>query len=124
MPPAHAIISFPNCNGRSDPYCLIVERLIHYLLRQPPVCWQPPPDYPPGCGSFPRQNTMSEYTVSTGLPSAQGLYDPRHEHDACGIGFVANIKGQKSHDIDRKSTRLNSSHLGISYAVFCLKKKK
>src|SRR5262245_63313755 len=27
-------------------------------------------------------------------------------------------------EIDRKSTRLNSSHLGISYAVFCLKKKK
>src|SRR5438045_6293546 len=30
----------------------------------------------------------------------------------------------KSHFADRKSTRLNSSHLGISYAVFCLKKKK
>src|SRR5258705_10773511 len=30
----------------------------------------------------------------------------------------------KTTDIDRKSTRLNSSHLGISYAVFCLKKKK
>src|SRR2546426_7772107 len=29
-----------------------------------------------------------------------------------------------THDIDRKSTRLNSSHLVISYAVFCLKKKK
>src|SRR5262245_65111574 len=29
-----------------------------------------------------------------------------------------------SSDLDRKSTRLNSSHLGISYAVFCLKKKK
>src|SRR5258705_8316859 len=28
------------------------------------------------------------------------------------------------HELDRKSTRLNSSHLGISYAVFCLKKKK
>jgi len=28
-----------------------------------------------------------------------------------------------SQDVDRKSTRLNSSHLGISYAVFCLKKK-
>src|SRR5262245_63825446 len=28
------------------------------------------------------------------------------------------------HEVDRKSTRLNSSHLGISYAVFCLKKKK
>src|SRR5262245_63138597 len=31
---------------------------------------------------------------------------------------------QESEGIDRKSTRLNSSHLGISYAVFCLKKKK
>src|SRR5262245_66171068 len=32
--------------------------------------------------------------------------------------------GGRSADLDRKSTRLNSSHLGISYAVFCLKKKK
>src|SRR3712207_6944156 len=31
---------------------------------------------------------------------------------------------EKGHDIDRKSTRLNSSHANISYAVFCLKKKK
>ena len=30
------------------------------------------------------------------LPEAQGLYDPRHEHDACGIGFVANIRGERS----------------------------
>ena len=30
---------------------------------------------------------------------AQGLYDPRNEHDACGVGFVANIKGRKSHEI-------------------------
>src|SRR2546426_4206812 len=59
-----------------------------------------------------------------GQPPAQGLYDPRDEHDACGVGFVVNIKGKKSHTIDRKSTRLNSSHLVISYAVFCLKKKK
>ncbi len=29
----------------------------------------------------------------------QGLYDPRNEHDACGVGFVVNIKGRKSHDI-------------------------
>src|ERR1035438_6926880 len=34
------------------------------------------------------------------------------------------IRALGRHDIDRKSTRLNSSHLGISYAVFCLKKKK
>ena len=32
-------------------------------------------------------------------PQPQGLYDPRNEHDACGIGFVANIKGRKSYDI-------------------------
>ena len=34
-----------------------------------------------------------------GLPPAQGLYNPAHEHDACGIGFVANIVAKKSHDI-------------------------
>ena len=32
-------------------------------------------------------------------PPAQGLYDPRHEHDACGVGFVVDIKGRKSHSI-------------------------
>ena len=31
------------------------------------------------------------------LPPKQGLYDPANEHDACGVGFVANIKGIKSH---------------------------
>jgi glutamate synthase (NADPH) large chain len=30
---------------------------------------------------------------------AQGLYDPKNEHDACGVGFIAHIKGQKSHSI-------------------------
>ncbi|OXM84446.1 glutamate synthase large subunit [Paenibacillus rigui] len=34
-----------------------------------------------------------------GLPTKQGLYDPQFEHDACGIGFVANIKGKPSHEI-------------------------
>src|SRR5437899_6437048 len=42
--------------------------------------------------------------------------------------FIASVKakaeGQQVWLTDRKSTRLNSSHLGISYAVFCLKKKK
>ncbi|HBH35386.1 MAG TPA: glutamate synthase subunit alpha, partial [Gammaproteobacteria bacterium] len=33
------------------------------------------------------------------LPPKQGLYDPVNEHDACGVGFVAHIKGQKSHGI-------------------------
>ncbi|PJC02379.1 MAG: hypothetical protein CO071_03435, partial [Gallionellales bacterium CG_4_9_14_0_8_um_filter_59_50] len=35
---------------------------------------------------------------NSSLPARQGLYDPRHEHDACGVGFVAHIKGQTSHD--------------------------
>jgi len=32
-------------------------------------------------------------------PEKQGLYDPRNEHDSCGVGFVANIKGRKSHEV-------------------------
>ena len=42
---------------------------------------------------------MSSQTTPPGYPAKQGLYDPRHEHDACGIGFVAHIKGHKSHEI-------------------------
>ena len=38
-----------------------------------------------------------------GLPPRQGLYDPAHEHDACGVGFVVDIKGRKSHDIVKQS---------------------
>ena len=36
------------------------------------------------------------------LPPKQGLYDPANEHDACGVGFVAHIKGKKSHEIVRQ----------------------
>ena len=32
----------------------------------------------------------------------EGLYDPRNEHDSCGLGFIANIKGRKSNDIIKK----------------------
>src|SRR5262249_8590946 len=49
-----------------------------------------------------------------GLPAAEGLYDPRNEHDACGIGFVVNIKGEKSHDIVKKGIEvlINLTHRG------------
>jgi glutamate synthase (NADPH/NADH) large chain len=49
-----------------------------------------------------------------GLPSAQGLYHPSHEHDACGMGFVVNLKGEKSHDIIRKGIEIliNLTHRG------------
>ncbi|MCX5710068.1 MAG: hypothetical protein NT088_05005, partial [Candidatus Omnitrophica bacterium] len=36
------------------------------------------------------------------LPENQGLYDPRFEHDACGVGFVCSIKGNVSHEIIRQ----------------------
>src|SRR5689334_2984818 len=49
-----------------------------------------------------------------GLPGRQGLYDPRNEHDSCGIGFVANIKGRKSHDIIARGLQIlvNLDHRG------------
>jgi glutamate synthase (NADPH) large chain len=47
-------------------------------------------------------------------PTAQGLYDPRYEHDACGVGFVANIKGRKSHRIIEQGLTVlrNLTHRG------------
>src|SRR5579863_7230907 len=52
--------------------------------------------------------------VFRGLPKAQGLYDPVHEHDACGTGFVVNIKGERSHDIVLKGLQVldNLTHRG------------
>src|SRR6266567_4418207 len=49
-----------------------------------------------------------------GLPPKQGLYDPRNEHDACGVGFVVNIKGRKSNDLIRSALQilLNLDHRG------------
>ncbi len=47
-------------------------------------------------------------------PKKQGLYDPRHEHDACGIGFVADIKNRKSHEIVEQGLQIlmNLRHRG------------
>ena len=48
------------------------------------------------------------------LPERQGLYDPRNEHDSCGVGFVVNIKGLKSHDIIARGLQIlvNLDHRG------------
>jgi glutamate synthase domain-containing protein 2/glutamate synthase domain-containing protein 1/glutamate synthase domain-containing protein 3 len=50
----------------------------------------------------------------SGLPPPQGLYDPANEHDACGVGFVANIKGRKSHAIIQQGLQIlrNLTHRG------------
>jgi len=48
----------------------------------------------------------------------QGLYDPANEHDACGVGFIAHIKGQKSHGIVQQGLRIleNLTHRGATGA--------
>jgi glutamate synthase (NADPH/NADH) large chain len=48
------------------------------------------------------------------LPDAQGYYNPENEHDNCGIGFVAHIKGKPSHDIVKRGLEvlLNMDHRG------------
>ncbi|MDO8811906.1 MAG: glutamate synthase subunit alpha, partial [Gallionella sp.] len=48
------------------------------------------------------------------LPMQQGLYDPRQERDACGVGFVANIKGKPSHDTVSQGLQIlgNLTHRG------------
>jgi glutamate synthase (ferredoxin) len=53
-------------------------------------------------------------TTPYGWPEKQGLYDPQFEHDSCGVGFVANIKGQQSHKIIRDALTIlvNLSHRG------------
>ncbi|MGB3740078.1 MAG: glutamate synthase large subunit [Pontixanthobacter sp.] len=49
-----------------------------------------------------------------GYPARQGLYDPRNEHDACGVGMVAHIKGAKSHGIVAQALEIldNLDHRG------------
>src|SRR2546426_9294985 len=78
---------------------------------------------PPRSTLFPyttlfRSIARIQHLISTGI-------DP---HRICAVTFTnraaEEIAGRLKQTLDRKSTRLNSSHLVISYAVFCLKKKK
>ncbi|MEX2044379.1 MAG: glutamate synthase subunit alpha, partial [Opitutus sp.] len=54
----------------------------------------------------------------TGLPPKQGLYDPWFEHDACGVGFIVDMHGRKSHQIIADSLQVlrNLDHRGASGA--------
>src|SRR5262245_64483938 len=83
------------------------------------------PGQPSRKGTTPRsmlheagQNLVTEQADAA--QHARGIHArPLHAHDQVGDAEPSVI----ARDLDRKSTRLNSSHLGISYAVFCLKKK-
>src|SRR5207248_10663448 len=70
---------------------------------------------------FTDTSTTEIYTLSLhdALPIYKGADRDRHDPASSG-----EADGQDDCDLDRKSTRLNSSHRTISYAVFCLKKKK
>ena len=56
------------------------------------------------------------HMLGVGLPEAHGLYDPQHEHDSCGVGFVAHIKGQRSNHIVKQALQvlINLLHRGAS----------
>ena len=59
-------------------------------------------------------STMENKSYPAALPPKQGLYDPAYEHDACGVGFVAHIKGERSHQIllDAEEILRNMDHRG------------
>src|SRR5258705_3955856 len=70
----------------------------------------------------PPRSTLFPYTTLFRSPDVG--HEPAEKREQ---RIAENREHQRAHPakaIDRKSTRLNSSHLGISYAVFCLKKKK
>src|SRR5512137_2892926 len=69
--------------------------------------------------------TTTRFTVTAGSvgrfpmpPARQGLYDPANEHDACGLGFIAHIKGQKTHAIIAQALLIleNLTHRGATGA--------
>src|SRR5215207_6498491 len=59
-------------------------------------------------------DALSQLPLYAGQHAAEGLYDPRHEHDACGVGFVVDIKGRKSHGIVEQALQvlINLLHRG------------
>jgi glutamate synthase (NADPH) large chain len=60
----------------------------------------------PSCDSNPLFAREPELFHSDGTPKAVGLYDPAYEHDNCGVGLVAHIKGERSHQILEDALRM------------------
>ncbi|HEV7293675.1 MAG TPA: glutamate synthase central domain-containing protein, partial [Devosia sp.] len=62
----------------------------------------------------PRKTLILDGKRVDGRPAAQGLYNPAHEHDACGIGMIANIKNKPSHEVVQKGLEIleNLEHRG------------
>src|SRR3712207_7611999 len=66
------------------------------------------------------RSALGDHRIQAGRLDGAGILDGRDHGDDLGAVAMARL----DHLRDRKSTRLNSSHANISYAVFCLKKKK
>ena len=69
------------------------------------------------CVQQPHQPSSQPFDTLRVAPrpaEGRGLYDPAHEHDACGVGFVADIKGRRSHAIVRQALQIliNLEHRG------------
>lgn len=62
----------------------------------------------------PALEKVQQYAPADDRPQPEGLYDPRYEHDSCGVGFVAHIKGRKSHTIIEQGLKIleNLDHRG------------
>ncbi|MCX6903873.1 MAG: glutamate synthase large subunit, partial [Verrucomicrobia bacterium] len=61
-----------------------------------------------------KQQTNKVRRALRGLPPKQGLYDPQFEHESCGVGFVVNVQGRRSHDIIHQALQIlvNLRHRG------------
>ncbi|MDN2565046.1 glutamate synthase large subunit [Aquibium sp. A9E412] len=72
----------------------------------------PTPSVTPG--RKPAVQTAGAVKRASGHPAPQGLYHPVNEHDACGVGFIAHMKGERSHDILRDGLAMleNLTHRG------------
>src|ERR1700709_961891 len=63
---------------------------------------------------FTLSNSPAPSAAEIAHATSEGLYSPSHEHDACGVGFVAHIKGQKAHSIVLQGLKIleNLDHRG------------
>ena len=103
---------------KSFSYCLIVDGLVHWSTKATTETPRRDRNAFQALRMAPGK-LMNDTVTPRGLPEAQGLYDPAQEHDSCGIGFVANIKGQKSHEIIVKGIQvlINLTHRGVEASL-------
>src|SRR5205807_10127751 len=109
-------------NSSPTPYLDLIRSLLYPSLPPPSLHTARPLFFffliiPP-----PPTSTLFPYTTLFRSPQTAFSHRALVELSTCHSGSLFQIAA--ACDLDRKSTRLNSSHLVISYAVFCLKKKK